>query len=121
MRYLDCICTWAILLNAVSFMLAIEILHLPGAILDIPFLWLLVAMLNLLRLRNGYASVAGLMVTCVGANLVALTLEIVRWRLFGGAVLKAWGPYTFIAAVFFLGETILSMVRRHDSGSPARL
>ena len=78
MRYLDCAFAWAILLNAVSFMLAIEILHLRGAILDVPFLWLLVAMLNFLRLRNGYARVPGLMATCVGANFVALTLEIVR-------------------------------------------
>ena len=121
MRYLDYICTWAILLTAVSFMLAIEILHLRGAILDIPFLWLLVAMLNFLRLRNGYASVPGLMVTCVGANLVALTLEIVRWRLFGGGILKAWGFYTFVAAAAFLGETILSVVRKNDPGSAARL
>src|SRR5882724_7726918 len=109
MRYLDCAFAWAILLNAVSFMLAIEILHLRGAILDVPFLWLLVAMLNFLRLRNGYARVPGLMATCVGANFVALTLEIVRWKLFGNGIWKAWGPYTFIAAVAFLGQTILSV------------
>ena len=121
MRYLDYICAWAVLLTSVSFMLAIEIRHLRGAILDIPFLWLLVAMLNLLRLRNEDSCVPGLMITCVGANLVALTLEIVRWKLFGGGILKAWGPYTFIAAVLFLGETILSMVRRNDPATPARL
>jgi hypothetical protein len=121
MRYLDYVFAWAILLTAVSFMLAIEILHLPNAILDIPFLWLLVAMLNFLRLRNGYARVPGLMVTCVGANVVALTLEIVRWRLFGSGILKAWGLYTFVAAVAFLGETILSVVRKNDPGSAARL
>jgi hypothetical protein len=121
MRYLDYICTWAIFLTAVSFMLAIEILHLRGAILDIPFLWLLVAMVNFLRLRNGYARVPGLMVTCVGANLVALALETVRWRLFGDGILKEWGLYTFVAAVAFLGETVLSIGRKNDPGSPARL
>jgi hypothetical protein len=121
MRYLDYIFAWAILLTAVFFMLAIEILHLRGAILDVPFLWLLVAMLNLLRLRNGYAKVPGLMVTCIGANFVALTLEVVRWKLFGSGILKAWGLYTFIAAVAFLGEAIFSVVRRNDSGSTARL
>jgi len=120
MRYLDYICTWAILLTAFSFMVATEILHLPGAILDVPFLWLLVAMINFLRLRNGYARVPGLMVTCVGANLVALTLEIVRWKLYGGTLLRDWGPYTYIAAMAFLGETILSMVRRNDPGSATR-
>ena len=121
MRYLDYLCAWAILLTAVSFMLAIEILQLQRAILDIPFLWLLVAMLNFLRLRNGYARVPGLMVTCVGANLVALTMETVRWRLFGGGILQAWGLYTFVAAVAFFGETILSIVRKNDPGSAARI
>lgn len=121
MRYLDYICARTILLAAVSFMLAIEILHLRGAILDIPFLWLLVAMLNFLRLRNGYGRVPGLMVTCVGANLVALTMEIVRWRLSGAGILQAWGLYTLVAAVAFLGETILSIVRKNDPGSTARL
>lgn len=121
MRYLDYAFAWTILLTAVSFMLAIEILHLRGALLDVPFLWLLVAMVNFLRLRNGYARVPGLMVTCVGANFVALTLEIVRWKLFGGGILKTWGLYTFVAAVALLAETILSMVRRNDSGAPARL
>jgi hypothetical protein len=75
-------------------MLAIEILHLRGAILNIPFLWLLVAMLNFLRLRNGYARVPGLMVTCVGANFVALTLETVRWKLFGGGIFLRLGVST---------------------------
>ncbi len=124
MRYLDYICAWVILLSAVSFMLAIERWHylLQGAILDIPFLWLLVAMVNFIRLRNGYARVPGLKVTCIGANLVALTMEIARWRLFGStsAVLRAWGPFTLVAAVAFLGETILSIVRRNDSGSTER-
>jgi hypothetical protein len=61
------------------------------------------------------------MVTCVGANFVALTLEIARWKLFGGGILKAWGLYTFVAAVAFLGETVLSIVRKNDPGSAARL
>lgn len=120
MKYLDYICAWAILLSAVSFMLAMEILHLRGAILDIPFLWLLVAMLNFLRIRNGYARVPGLMVTCIGANLVGLTMEVVHWRLFGRAVLAAWGPFTIVAGIAFLGETILSVVRRNDNGSRER-
>ncbi len=121
MRYVDYAFAWAILLNAVSFILAIEILHLRGAILDVPFLWLLVAMLNFLRLRNGYARVPGLMVVCIGANFVALTLEVVRWKLFGGGILRAWGLYTFIATAAFLGATIFSVVRRNDSGAPTGL
>ena len=116
MRYLDYFFAWVVLLCSVVFMLAIEIYHLRNAILDVPFLWLLVAMLNLLRLRNGN-DVPGLVVTCIGANFVALTLEIVRWKLFGSSIWKAWGPYTFIAAVAFLAETVFSIVRRNEPGS----
>ena len=96
-------------------MVAMEIWHLRGAVLDVPFLWLVVAMLNFLRLRNEGILVPGLRISCLGANLVALILEIVGWRFFG------WSPYTFIAAAGFLGETIFLMVRRNDSRSAARV
>ena len=117
MRYLDYACAWVIFLTAVGFMVTIEIRHLRGAILDIPFLWLLIAMVNFLRLRNGYVRVPGLMVTCLSANIVGLVLEGVRWRLFGSGIWMHWGPFTFIAAVAFLAQTILSLVRRNDPGS----
>ena len=115
MRYLDYICAWTILGAAVSFMLFTEISHPPGAVLDVPFLWTLVAMLNFLRLRNDYPSVKGLKVTCVGANLIALTLEIVRLKLFGSVVLKSWGPFALIVALAVLGETIFSFVQMKES------
>jgi hypothetical protein len=120
MRYLDYALAWIIFLCAVSFMITIEIWHLRGAILDIPFLWLVVAMLNFLRLRNEGRNVAGLRTTSIAANVVASMLEIVRWRLFGPEVFKAWGPFPRIATIAFLGAAILSMVRKNDSGSPAR-
>jgi hypothetical protein len=119
MRYLDYIFAWTIFLLAVSFMLTIEIRRLPGPVLDIPWLWLLVAMINFLRLRNEGMRVHGLKVTSVGANLVASMLEIARWRLFGFSGLG--GAFTRIAMVAFLGETILSLVRRNESDLPARL
>lgn len=109
MRYLDYVCASTILLTAICFMLVTEISHPPGAILDVPFLWLLIAMLNFLRLRNQYSSVRMLKVTCVGANLIGLTLEIVRLKLFGGAVWHSWGPYAVIVAVAVFGETLFSI------------
>ena len=119
-RYVDQACAWTILLTAVSFILVTEVTHPRGAILDIPLLWLIVAMLNFLRLRNGH-SLAGLKIACVGANLVALTLETVRLKLFGTVLLRYWGSYSAIIAVAVLGETIFSLTRKDDSTSPTRV
>jgi hypothetical protein len=115
MRYLDYICAWMILLVAVSFTLFTEISHPPGAVLDVPFLWTLVAMLNFLRLRNDYPSLKGLKITCIGANLIALTLETVRLKLFGSVILKSWGPFALIVTLAVLGETIFSFVQMKES------
>lgn len=120
MRLLDVCFTWLLWLSAVAFILFIEMSHPPGAILDIPFLWLVVAMVNFLRLRNGYANVPGLIITCVGANLVTLTMEITRWGLFGARVWKGWGPYTLIATAALLMETVFSILRKNDPGSAGR-
>jgi hypothetical protein len=98
-------------------MLITEISHPRGAVLDVPFLWLLIAMLNFLRLRNNYADVRGLRMTCVGANCVALTLEVLRFKMFGAGL--EWGPYPLIAALGILGEAIFSLVQRNGSGSSA--
>ena len=117
MRILDYAFAWLLLLSAVAFILVIELAHPGGAILDIPFFWLVVAMVNFLRLRNGYASVAGLKTTCIGANLVAFTMEGVRWALHGADLLKAWGAYTTIAAAALAMETLFSIFRRDDPDS----
>jgi hypothetical protein len=116
-RYLDQFCAWTLLLVAVLFMLVTEIRHLRGAFLEDPFLWLLVAMVNFVRLRNYGQSVKGLKVTCVAANVVVLTMEIIRYGMeiirygmYGNALLKSWGPYTLIAGIAVLGETIFSVV-----------
>ncbi|MGH9512715.1 MAG: hypothetical protein ACRD2U_11335 [Terriglobales bacterium] len=118
MRYLDYFFASAILATAVVFILATEISHLRGAILDIPFLWIVIAILNFLRLRNSDADVKGLRISCIGANLVGLTLEGVRLKLFGSHLLQGWGPYTLIALLAILAETIFSVVGKHDSKSP---
>jgi hypothetical protein len=69
-----------------------------------PFLWILLAMLNLLRLHNGYG-VRGLKVFCIGANVAVLALEAVRFRMFG--------PVNLVVAVPILVETIFSIVRNN--------
>jgi hypothetical protein len=117
---LDYAFAWLLWLSAIAFILVIEISHPPGAILDIPFFWLVVAMVNFLRLRNGYANVPGLMTTCVGANLVTLTMEVARWGLSDGRLWKAWGPFTTIAAVALFMETVFSILRKNDPGAAMR-
>ncbi len=111
MKYLDQLCAWTILLVAALFMVLTEVFHLPGAVLEDPFLWTLVAMVNFLRLRNDYSSVRGLRVTCVGANLIALTIEVVRYVMYGNALLRSWGPYTLVVGFAVLGETIFSVMQ----------
>jgi hypothetical protein len=103
MRYLDYAFAWAILLNAVAFMLAIEILHLSGAILDVPFLWLLIAILNFLRLRNGYARVPGIDGHMCRGQLCGVDTRDCALEAFRKRDVEGLGPYTFIAAVAFLG------------------
>lgn len=99
--YADYAFAWIVLALGLLGILRIEILHPANAVLDAPLLWILLAMLNLLRLRNGYG-VWGLKVFCIGANLAVLALEVVRWRMFGSVNL--------IVAVPILIETVFSMV-----------
>jgi hypothetical protein len=86
--------------------LRIEVLHPANAVLDAPLLWILLAMLNLLRLHNGYG-VRGLKVFCIGANVAVLALEAVRFRMFGSVSL--------IVAVPILAETLFSIIRNNLS------
>ncbi len=63
-------------------------------------------MLNLLRLRNGY-DVESLKAFCIGANLIALVAEVVRFKMFG--------PLMLIQAIPILGETIFSVAGKNDA------
>ncbi len=53
MRYVDQACAWMILLAGVAHILITELAHIPGAVLDPGVMWIFLAMLNLLRIRNG--------------------------------------------------------------------
>ena len=101
MRIFDYACAYALLLIGMLGILSVEVWHPPRAVLDTPVLWILVSMFNLLRLRNGY-SVASLKVFCIGANLAALAMEVVRFKMFGPFSLLAEGP--------IIGELIFSLV-----------
>lgn len=118
MRYLDYVCAWMVLLSAVLFIVRIATMHPRGAVLDIPILWILVAMMNFLRLRNGYG-VRGLRTSCIGANVMTLFIEIVRLKLFGGIplMIKNWGPYTLVFALAVSAEAIFSLMRQSQPSS----
>jgi len=121
MRYLDYAFFWILLLTAIVFILVIEITHPRGSILDIPFLWVIIAMVNFLRLRNSGSAIKGLRTSCIGANLIGAVLEIVRFRLAGMSIWHNWGPYPMIAGIAILGELLFSVAKGNDSTSAARL
>jgi hypothetical protein len=114
-KYFDYLLNWSLLITAIVFMISIEITRPRGVVLDLPFLWLLIAMINFIRLRNPDLLVKGLPTSCIGANLIGLISEAARARLWG------WVPYTVIAAVAILGELIFSIIRRNDSNSRAEV
>jgi len=115
MRYLDYLCGWVILLVALVFIVVIGICHPRGAVLEDPVLWTLVAMINFLRHNNGHTYVRGLRISCIAANLMAFTLEALRFGLSHGRVLNDWGPYTWAVAMALFAETIFSVAQKGDS------
>lgn len=73
--------------------------HARGAVFDTGLLYIVVAMFNLLRLRNGY-KVRMLKAFCLGANGSALALEILRMDMYRP---DGWG----LPVVWFLGIALL--------------
>jgi hypothetical protein len=145
MKYIDYACAWAMLLTAVVFLAVIEIRRPPGAVFDTPMFWIPVAMINLIRLRNGYAVVKGLRTFCISANLMVLSLEILRlgestgtFRNWGWLYLLPnplrlvqylvyaliswwkWSPYPIVAIAAF-GETLFSVLQKDASRETARV
>jgi hypothetical protein len=102
MKYADYGCAWVVFAAGILGVMATEVRHPPGVMLDTPLLWIFLALLNLLRLRNGY-SVKGLKVFCVGANVSSLALEALR--------LKTFGPFGLIVAVPLFCETGFSIIQ----------
>ena len=105
-KYVDYGCAWVVLALGVLGIVRIEAVHPANAVLDSPLLWVLLAMLNLLRLRNGYG-VTGLRVFCIAANVAVLVLEAVRFRMFG--------TVNLVVALPILAETLFSIGRNDPS------
>jgi len=104
MKYVDQTCAWLIFVAGIAHIATTEILHPPRAVLDTGLLWAFVAMFNLLRIHNGYG-MRRLRTFCIGANIAVLTLEVVRWRMFG--------LYGAVMAVLVLCETVFSIRQKH--------
>jgi hypothetical protein len=100
MRYIDFALAWIIFTIGVGGIVTTELFHKPFQVLDTPLLWLFVAMFNLLRVRNGPA-VKGLTTFCIGANLAMVTLEAVRFKMFG--------PFALFGALPILCELLFSV------------
>jgi len=129
MKYLDYGCAWAIFLAAIVLIVIIGFWHPSGMYLDEPLLWILVAMMNFIRLRNGYSRVRGLRTFCLASNLIAFMLVALGFGLFASRTLQNWGPYYlvqslnwwipyFLVALCALVETIFSL-QKNDSLEPA--
>jgi hypothetical protein len=79
-RYVDEACAWLLFLAGALHIVLTELCHFQGT-LDTALVWLLAAMLNLLRVRGHY-SVRLPTSFCAAANLAVLALEAVRWKMF---------------------------------------
>jgi len=131
MKCLDYACAWAIFLSALVSVVVIAFWHPRGTTLEAPLLWIVVAMMNFLRLRNGYSGIRGLRTFCIAANLIALTVEILRFGLFGTWIFESrgfyylfsassvWTAYLIVALAAF-GETVFSALRRNATEESAR-
>lgn len=127
MKYLDYACAWTMFLTALTLVVIIGFWHPSGMYLDEPLLWIPVAMMNFLRLRNGYSGVHGLRTFCLASNLIAFMLVALGFGLFASRTLRSWGSYYliqslkwwtpyFIVAVCALVETVFSLQKNDLPG-----
>ncbi|MGC2194382.1 MAG: hypothetical protein WA628_06885 [Terriglobales bacterium] len=70
---------------------------------------LFTAMLNLLRIRNGY-TVRGLRLSCVGANVMMLALVLVLLASIGSAKTKG-NPQIPLIGALLAAETVFSLAK----------
>jgi hypothetical protein len=108
MRLLDRVCAGILFLLALLASLLVP-RHYTGRIwifgTDLALLF--TAMLNLLRIRNGY-EVLGLKMSCITANVIMLTFAIALMASIGSARTRANLQIPF-AAVLLLAETTFSL------------
>jgi hypothetical protein len=132
MRVIDSISAWAIFLTGFAYVIVVGYWHPRGTVLDTPLFWIVVAMINFLRLSQGDSALARLRVISIAANLMAFALEFFRFGLFATRTATTWGsqyifselrtnlswwvPY-FVIAISALVETVCS-VRRTCTAEP---
>jgi hypothetical protein len=104
MKYIDYFCAWFLFVAGLAFIVDIEIWHPSGAVLDTPILWIVVAMINILRLRNGYG-IKNLKAFCISANLILLVVETVSFKLYPS-------PTSLIQGIPTVAETLFSLTQR---------
>lgn len=88
------------LLTAAIFLVVIEIWRPLGVGFDTPLFWIPVAMINFLRIRNGYRGFDGLRTFAIAANLMVLVLEVIRLGEWGAWMIRNWGVYYTVAALW---------------------
>jgi hypothetical protein len=99
-QLIDTILAWITFAIAIWGIVGTELFRNPFSLLDTPLLWLLVAMFNLLRVRNA-PGIKSLAIYCIAANLMVVILEAVRF--------KMWGTFALFGALPISGELILSV------------
>ena len=109
MKTADGVCAWALFGWGVVTIVRIEVVHPYGAVLDTPVLWLVTAILNLLRIRNEIG-IRDLRLSCIAVNIIVLMIEIVRRKMFGS--------WTLIAALLVLFLTAFSIFRKPTTSCP---
>jgi hypothetical protein len=134
MRIADHVFAWTIFAAAVGLIAWIGFRHPYGVFLDTPLFWMMVAMLNFLRLRNGYGKMQGLRTFCIVANLSLFTLTALAFSLFALRTSAQmgwqwvwltiydhqlwWAPYEVVATAA-LAELLFSLLE--TKGSSQRL
>ena len=129
MKYVDYACAWIMLFTAAIFLVVIEIWHSLGVGFDTPLFWIPVAMINFLRIRNGYGGFNGLRTFAITANLLVLLLETIRLGEWGAWMIRNWGVYYAVAAVWLWipylvisgvagAELVFSIVQKDIAGEP---
>jgi hypothetical protein len=109
MDYLDEGFAWLIFLGGLVHIVLTDFLHFRGS-LDTALVWILAAMLNLLRIKND-SSVRWLRTFCVAANVSVLILEAVRWKMFEG-------PSSLVLLALILIESVFSITRKTPRANP---
>jgi hypothetical protein len=91
MRVIDSISAWAIFLTGFAYVIVVGYWHPRGTVLDTPLFWIVVAMINFLRLSQGDSALARLRLISIAANLMAFALEFFRFGLFATRTANTWG------------------------------